>query len=115
MGVPDTSPSRHESASIGEVVDLVRDYAKQETLGPLKGAGRWLALGAAGAVLLGLGSVFVLIGVLRLLQTETSAFDGGWSWVPYLIVLVAAAIVAAVALSRVKKATLGKEPGHGSR
>lgn len=115
MGVPDTSPSRHESASIGEVVDLVRDYAKQETLGPLKGAGRWLALGAAGAVLLGLGSVFVLIGVLRLLQTETSAFDGGWSWVPYLIVLVAAAIVAAIALSRVKKATLGKEPGHGSR
>ena len=115
MGVPDTSPSRHESASIGEVVDLVRDYAKEETLGPLKGAGRWLALGAAGAVLLGLGSVFVLIGVLRLLQTETSAFDGGWSWVPYLIVLVAAAIVAAVALSRVKKATLGKEPGHGSR
>jgi hypothetical protein len=113
--VPDTSPSRHESASIGEVVDLVRDYAKQETLGPLKGAGRWLALGAAGAVLIGLGSVFVLVGVLRLLQTETSAFDGGWSWVPYLIVLVAAAVVAAVALSRVKKATLGKEPGHGSR
>ena len=113
--MPDTSPSRHESASIGEVVDLVRDYAKQETLGPLKGAGRWLALGAAGAVLIGLGSVFVLVGVLRLLQTETSAFDGGWSWVPYLIVLVAAAIVAAVALSRVKKATLGKEPGHGSR
>ena len=115
MGVPDTSPSRHESASIGEVVDLVRDYAKQETLAALKGAGRWLALGAAGAVFIGLGSVFVLIGVLRLLQTETSAFDGGWSWVPYLIVLVAAAIVAAVALSRVKKATLGKEPGHGSR
>jgi hypothetical protein len=113
--VPDTSPSRHESASIGEVVDLVRDYAKQETLGPLKGAGRWLALGAAGAVLIGLGSVFVLVGVLRLLQTETSAFDGGWSWVPYLIVLVAAAVVAAIALSRVKKATLGKEPGHGSR
>jgi hypothetical protein len=113
--VPDTSPSRHESASIGEVVDLVRDYAKQETLGPLKGAGRWLALGAAGAVLIGLGSLFVLVGVLRLLQTETSAFDGGWSWVPYLIVLVAAAVVAAIALSRVKKATLGKEPGHGSR
>ncbi|MFM7490065.1 MAG: phage holin family protein [Actinomycetota bacterium] len=113
--MPDTSPSRHESASIGDVVDLVRDYAKQETLGPLKGAGRWLALGAAGAVFIGLGSVFVLIGVLRLLQTETSAFDGGWSWVPYLIVLVAAAIVAAIALSRVKKATLGKEPGHGSR
>lgn len=113
--MPDTRPSRHESASLGEVVDLVRDYAKQETLGPLAGAGRWLALGAAGAVLLGLGSVFGLIGVLRLLQTETSAFDGAWSWVPYLIVLVIGVAVAGFALSRVKKATLGKEPRYGSQ
>jgi len=108
-------PTRVPAVTSRPVSASSSTYAKQETLGPLKGAGRWLALGAAGAVFIGLGSVFVLIGVLRLLQTETSAFDGGWSWVPYLIVLVAAAIVAAIALSRVKKATLGKEPGHGSR
>jgi hypothetical protein len=91
-------------------VELVRDYAKQETLGPLKGAGRWLALGTAGSIMLGLGLVLVLLGVLRLLQTETDAFDGGFSWVPYVVVLVLCLVLSVVALSRVKKATLGKEP-----
>ena len=29
------------------------------------------------------------IGVLRLLQTETGgAFDGNWSWAPYVIVVI---------------------------
>jgi hypothetical protein len=55
--------------------------------------------------------VLVLLGVLRLLQTELDAFDGGFSWVPYVIVLVICGLLSAVALSRVKKATLGKEPG----
>ena len=106
---------RRDSASVGEVIDLVKDYARQETLGPLAGAGRWLALGAAGSTFLGLGLVFVLIGVLRLMQTEVTAFDGAWSWLPYLIVLATAAVAAYVALSRVKKATLGKEPRRGNK
>lgn len=106
-----TSPrTRRETASVGEVVELVRDYAKQETLGPLKGAGRWLALGTVGSIFLGLGLVLVLLGVLRVLQTELDAFDGGFSWVPYVIVLALCAVISVVALSRVKKATLGKEP-----
>ena len=104
------SSTRRESAGIGDVVDLVKEYAKQETLGPLKGAGRWLALGSAGATCLGLGLVLVLLGVLRLLQTELDAFDGGFSWVPYVIVLALCLGLTWVALSRVKKATLGKEP-----
>lgn len=107
---PETTRARRESAGVGDVVELVRDYAKQETLGPLKGAGRWLALGSAGSLLLGLGSVLVLLGVLRLMQTETDAFDGGFSWVPYVVVLVLCLALSAFALSRVKKATLGKEP-----
>lgn len=107
---PESNRARRDSASVGEVVELVRDYAKQETLGPLKGAGRWLALGATGSTFLGLGLVLVLLGVLRLLQTETDAFDGGFSWVPYVVVLVACLALSGLALSRVKKATLGKEP-----
>lgn len=104
---------RRESASVGEVVDLVKDYARQEILGPVRGAGRWLALGAAGAIFLGLGSVFVLIGVLRLLQTEVEAFDGAWSWVPYAITLVAALGASAVALSRIRRNSLHKESRDG--
>lgn len=107
---PESPRRRRESASVGDVVDLVRDYAKQETLGPLKGAGRWLALGTAGSLFLGLGLVLVLLGVLRVLQTETDAFDGAFSWVPYVIVLILCVMASVVALSRVKKATLGKEP-----
>lgn len=95
---------------MSEVLDLVRDYAKQETLTPLRGAGRWLALGSAGAVFLGLGLSMVLLGILRLLQTETSAFDGAFSWVPYVIVLVVCLVLASMSLARVKRATLGKEP-----
>jgi len=117
--VPEQDPRpasrRRDSASVGEVIDLVKDYARQETLGPLAGAGRWLTLGALGSTFLGLGLVFALVGVLRLLQTETSAFAGAWSWVPYLIVLVLAVATAGLALSRVKKATLGKEPGRGDK
>ena len=104
------SSVRREAAGVGDVVDLVKEYAKQETLGPLKGAGRWLALGSLGATCLGLGLVLVLLGILRLLQTELHAFDGGFSWVPYVIVLALCLGLTRVAWSRVKKATLGKEP-----
>ncbi len=107
--------SRRERAGVSDVVDVVKEYARQETLGPLSGAGRWLALGSIGAILLGVGSVFVLLGTLRLLQTETSVFDGAWSFVPYLVVLVVAIGLTIVTLTRVKKATLGKEPRHGSK
>ncbi|MBM3827211.1 MAG: hypothetical protein FJW09_01055 [Actinobacteria bacterium] len=114
MSVADQTPEpvrrRRESASVGDVVDLVRDYAKQETIGPLRGAGRWLAFGAVGSLFLGLGLVLVLLGGLRLMQTETDAFDGAFSWVPYLIVLLLCVALSVVAVSRVKKTTLGKEP-----
>lgn len=74
---------------IDELRGLVVDYARQETVDPLKSLGRYLAFGLAGSVLLAVGGVFVTLGLLRLLQTQTGdVFDGGWSFVPYLIVLV---------------------------
>ena len=36
-----------------------------------------------------MGVVFAAVGVLRVVQQETSAFDGNWSFVPYVIVIVA--------------------------
>lgn len=102
--------TKSQSASIGEVVELVRDYAKQETLGPLKGAGRWLLLGGIGSLFLGLGTLIVMIALLRLLQTEVTAFEGAFSWVPYGIVIVASLGCTALAVSRIRKASLGKEP-----
>ena len=92
---------------VSEVIGLVKTYAKQEALDPLGNAFRWLAWGAAGALGLAIGTTLVLLSLLRVLQAETGeAFDGNWSFVPYLITLVAAVLVLAVTMSRIKKTTL---------
>lgn len=110
----DRSPSTttgSDDASVGDVFDLVKAYARQETLGPLKGAGRWLGYGVAGAVCLSAGLVLVALGLLRFIQTQwDTVFDGAWSFAPYLMVLAVVAAATAFALSRVSKATLNKEP-----
>jgi len=100
-----------DDASVGEVIDYVKAYAKQETLGPLKGAGSWLGYGFAAAAALGLGLVIMLLGLLRLLQTEWErSASGNLSWLAYLIVLLVASLLLALTLMRIKKSTLHKEP-----
>jgi hypothetical protein len=100
-----------DDASVGEVIEYVTAYAKQETLGPLRGAGRWLGYGIAAAVTLGLGLCFLLLGLLRVLQTEWErSASGNLSWLAYLITIVVAAILLVLTLMRIKKATLHKEP-----
>lgn len=101
---------RDEDPSIGNVVDLVKTYAKQQTIGPLSNAGRWLSFGAAGAILLGVGLMLVLLGLLRLIQTEWEwAATGSWSWISYLLVLAACVLIIVVAVSRISKSSLSKE------
>jgi hypothetical protein len=88
-----------------ELWGLTKDYARQETIDPLKGVGRYLAYGAAGALLGSLGVILLMLSLLRALQTETGdTFDGNWSWAPYMIVLVVAGAVAAYAFSRISRA-----------
>ncbi len=71
--------------------ELIVEYAKQETLEPLKGMGRFLLFGVSGSVVMGAGLIFLVVGFLRLLQDETgSTFEGHLSWLPYLICLVPA-------------------------
>jgi len=87
----------HESlpGQAQDLLQLVIGYAKQETLDPIKGLGRFLAFGLAGALVGSLGVVLLLLGALRLLQTETgSVFQGRLTWIPYLLVVIAAAGVA---------------------
>ena len=87
-----------------ELWDLVRAYAKQETIEPLKGIGRFIAFGLAGSLLLGLGLLLLAVSGLRALQTETGAtFDGNWSWAPYLIVLAGCALFIGLLASRMGK------------
>lgn len=101
--MPETQPkSVPEIAS--ELFELTKSYARQETVEPLRGVGRYLAYGVLGALALGLGVVLLMLAGLRALQTETgSTFTGNWSWLPYLIVLVVATALIALAISRIKQ------------
>ena len=85
-----------------DAFQLTVDYLKQETVQPLKGLGRFLYMGIAGSFFLAFGILLILLGVLRLLQTETgTALTGDWSWVPYAAVVVLGVAVIGVAVWRV--------------
>ena len=97
-----------ESKSMPEVATelwgLTKDYARQETVEPLKGVGRYLTYGATGALLLGVGVILLMLAGLRALQTETGdTLDGNLSWLPYFIVLVVASALVAWAVTRISK------------
>jgi putative superfamily III holin-X len=81
--------ARNPTGDAKELVDLVIAYAKQETLEPLKGLGKKAALGLGGAVLLGVAGIFVSIGALRAMQTETDWFEEhNVSYLPYIFTVV---------------------------
>ena len=87
--------------------DLIKNYARQETVDPLTGAGRWVGLGLAGSVLLMIGGIALTLAMLRALQEETgTAFTGNLSWAPYLLTLFAVLVVIIVLALRINKKTL---------
>lgn len=78
---------------LSELKDLTIAYAKQEIQDPLKGVWAYLGWGVATMVLLGTGSLLLVLGALRALQTETgSTFSGNLTWAPYGIVFALACI-----------------------
>ncbi|MET0664637.1 MAG: hypothetical protein ABW008_03665 [Acidimicrobiales bacterium] len=93
-------PDSDERSVVGrgqDVWELLVAYAKQETVEPLRGLQRWVAAGAGGSLLIAMGVSLLLLACLRALQTETgTTFTGSWSWAPYLITLVGAALVIGV-------------------
>jgi len=85
-----SSPSAPLPQLVLELRDLVIDYAKQETIVPIRQLGRYILFGVMGSFLLGLGVVLLGVGGLRALQTETGdTFAGDWSWAPYGMTVVA--------------------------
>ena len=88
---------------------MIRDYVKQETLDPLRGVGRWLAWGIIGAVAIIFGAVVGLIGLLRLLQAEIFSQPNGFTWIPYLIVVVAGVAMIWLSLTRIQRPSLQRE------
>ena len=54
-----------------ELFALLRRYVIQETVAPLRQVGRTLLFGSIAALFLGIGTVLLLLALLRVLQTET--------------------------------------------
>jgi len=87
-----------------ELWELSTAYAKQETIDPLKGLGRFLGYGVGGAILFALGSILLLLAGLRALQTETgTTFTGNLSWVPYMVIVVVAGLLIGLVVRRIVK------------
>ena len=93
---PSSDNGSHGLRNAGDdAFQLTVDYLKQEVVEPLRGLGRFLYMGIAGSFFLAFGLLLILLGVLRLLQTETgSALTGDWSWVPYAVTVAALRIQA---------------------
>jgi len=89
---------------MSELFELAKGYARQETVDPLRGIGRYLAFGTAGAIIGGVGVVLLMLAALRALQTQTgSTFTGSLTWLPYLIVLAVAMVFVGIAASRITR------------
>jgi hypothetical protein len=83
---------------------LIRDYAKQETIDPLKMLGSFLGFGLAGAISLSLGLGFGALAILRALQVQTGDhLTGSLTFVPYLVALVFTGGATAIAVWYIKR------------
>jgi hypothetical protein len=101
---PSSDNGSHGLRNAGDdAFQLTVDYLKQEVVQPLRGLGRFLYMGIAGSFFLAFGLLLMLLGVLRLLQTETgTALTGDWSWVPYAATVLIGLVVIAVAAWRIQ-------------
>ncbi len=84
---------------------MLRSYIVQETVGPLRGLGRYVLFGLVGAIGVSLGVVFGALGVVRVLQAETGLFNANWSFVPH----VAGAVFLLLAIALLIRAVRPKQ------
>ena len=111
MTSPALGPRESSVDRVSDVVSSVRTYAIQQTVGPIKGAGRWLAYGTLASLFMGLAVVLLGLGALRLSQDlGGGALDGSWSFVHYLVASLVLCVAVALAISRVRRDSLGKDP-----
>lgn len=107
---PSNSEYEGPVSTAGDLRDMLVDYAKQETLGPLQRLARWVGFGLGGVVFISIGLLFFAVAGLRALQTETgSTFTGNWSWAPYLIVLAGVLLVTLVTVAVMSRKAPEKE------
>jgi len=99
------------NGTFGELKGMVTNYAKQQTVEPLKHLGQWAGFGIAGGVMLIIGAFLGALGILRLFQkmsflTEEEngeMVDTTWTFLPYLFTFgILLAIVGLLAVAMTK-------------
>lgn len=109
--IEDTNPTRRGSSvdHVSDVMQGVSRYARQETIEPLRGAARWVAVGTVGSLALGLSVVFLSLAVLRLVQDVGGrSVERSWSFIPYLATVAVLCILVAAIFSRISRNSLRK-------
>ena len=100
---------------LNEFVSLTVEYAKEQTVDPIKGLGRYLLFGLAGAFMIAIGGGLTALAAIRLVQAETgSHLRGSLTWVPYSSGLIVAVVGAGLAAFRIRKG-LGKVVEAGDK
>lgn len=88
---------------LSELWEMLVSYAKQETVQPLKGLGRFIGWGVAGSLLTGVGVLLLTLAGLRALQTQTGEhLTGSLSWVPYAAALVLLGLLISLTVLAIK-------------
>ena len=100
-------PSEQKSIPevLSELWEMLVSYAKQETVEPLRGVGRYVRNGVLGMLFLGTGVVLLSTSVLRVLQTRQPfgwELTGSLSFIPYVVSLVVLGILIVLAVSAIK-------------
>jgi hypothetical protein len=95
--------------TLQELWELLRDYARQETVGPLKSLGVRIGKGLAGSVLVALGYFLIVLGVMRFLQTHyDKTIDH--NWIPYFVATAMILVMMFVAYKRMTRSELRPTP-----
>jgi hypothetical protein len=89
---------------INELVEMIIAYVKQETIGPIRSIGRYIAFGIAGGLLIAMGGGLLLLAAVRAAQAEAGThLKGDLTWVPYVGGILLGAFGAGWAISRMVK------------
>ena len=81
---------------ITELKTTLVQYSKQEIRDPLISLLKWTAYGLVGLFFIVAGLGHLCLGILRMLQSEVSTFESSLSFLPYFIIFVFLALIAAV-------------------
>ena len=89
---------------LNEFVSLTVGYAKEQTVDPIRGLGRYLLFGVIGAFMIAIGWGLTALAAIRLVQAETgNHLRGSLTWVPYTSGLIVATVGAGLTVWRLRR------------